>query len=82
VGAPQKALSTELVAGMNMNGGKQMYIRTPYRSDSSMERSCIMLMVSIVRVVSIVRPSPGTPSPDTTRGTNHEVSDFLSHRTD
>src|ERR1700719_762797 len=34
------------------------------------------------RIISIVRPSPGTPSPDATRGTNHEVSDFLSHRTD
>src|SRR5579872_3747173 len=55
---------------MNMNGKKQMHIFTSYRSDSSMQRSCT------------VRPSPGTPSPDATRGANHEVSDFLSHRTD
>src|SRR6202021_1651371 len=34
------------------------------------------------RIISIVRPSPRAPSPDATRGTNHEEFDFLSHRTD
>src|SRR5580698_1313265 len=34
------------------------------------------------RVISVVRPSPGTASPDATRGKNHEVSHFLSHRAD
>jgi hypothetical protein len=48
VGAPQKALSTELVTGLNVNGAKQMHIFTSYRSDSSMPRSCMKPMVSIV----------------------------------
>jgi hypothetical protein len=47
VGAPQKALSTELVAGMNMNGGKQMHIFTSYRSDSSMQLCCTKVKVSV-----------------------------------
>src|SRR5271167_4104825 len=34
------------------------------------------------RILSTACPSPGTPSPEATRGTNHEVSDSLSHRTD
>ena len=48
MGAPQKALSTELVTGLNVNGAKQMHIFTSYRSDSSMQLSCMKLMVSIV----------------------------------
>jgi len=48
VRAPQKALSKELVAGLNMNGAKQMHIFTSYRLDSSMRLSCMKLMVSIV----------------------------------
>ncbi len=48
MGAPQKALFTELVAGLNMNGAKQMHIFTSYRLDSSMQLSCAKVMVSIV----------------------------------
>jgi pimeloyl-ACP methyl ester carboxylesterase len=48
VGAPQKALSPELVAGLNVNGAKQMHIFTSNRSNSSMQLSCMKLMVSIV----------------------------------
>ena len=48
VRAPQKVLFTELVAGPNVNRAKKMYICTRHRSDSSMQRSCMKLMVSIV----------------------------------
>jgi len=50
VGAPQKAPSTELVGGLNVNGAKKMHIFTftSYRSDSSMQRSCMKRMVSEV----------------------------------
>jgi len=48
VGAPQKVLCAELVASLNVNGAKKMYISTSYRSDSFMQRSCTMPMVSIV----------------------------------
>ena len=48
VRAPQKVLFTELVAGPNVNRAKKMYICTCHRSDSTMQRSCMKLMVSIV----------------------------------
>jgi hypothetical protein len=47
VGASQKALCTELVAGLDVNGTKKMCIFTSYRSDSFMQRSCMKLMVSM-----------------------------------
>ena len=34
------------------------------------------------RILATACPSSGAPSPDPTRGTNHEEFDFLSHRTD
>jgi len=34
--------------GLNVNGAKKMYMSTSYPSDSFMQRSCMMLMVSIV----------------------------------
>ena len=46
MGAPQKALDTELVAGLNMNGAKQMHIFISYRLDSSMQLSWTKVMVS------------------------------------
>lgn len=50
MGALQKALSTEPVAGLNVNGAKKMHIFTftSNRSDSSMQRSCMKVMASIV----------------------------------
>ena len=48
MGGPQKSLSTELVAGLNVNRAKQMHIFTSLRSDSFMQLSCMKLMVSIV----------------------------------
>ena len=46
--ARRKRSITELVAGLNVNGAKQMHICTSYRSDSCMQLSCMKLMVSIV----------------------------------
>src|ERR1700733_9370805 len=37
---------------------------------------------SYARILATACPSPGTTSPDATRGTNHEAFDFLSQRTD
>ncbi len=52
---------SELVAGVNMNGAKQMHIFTSYRLDSSMRLSCMKLMVSIV--LASFNCSPKSRSP-------------------
>jgi hypothetical protein len=51
--APQKALSTELVAGLNMNGANAHF--TSYRLDSFMHLSCTKVNgFYSVRIISIV----------------------------
>ena len=54
-----------------------MHILTFARLDSSLQFSCMKLVVTNGRIISIVRSSPGTR-----KGKSNEVSDSLSHHTD